>query len=34
MPSAWYSLAAGRGWTFDQAAQWLLQAARRDLLRA
>jgi len=33
-PNAWYSLVADRGWTFDQAAQWLLQAARHDLLRA
>ncbi|MGH3247507.1 MAG: TetR/AcrR family transcriptional regulator [Trebonia sp.] len=32
-PSAWASLVGDRGWTFDQAAQWLLQAARRDLLQ-
>jgi AcrR family transcriptional regulator len=32
-PNAWYSLVGDRGWTFDQAAQWLLQAARRDLLK-
>jgi AcrR family transcriptional regulator len=31
-PNAWYSLVADRGWTFDEAAQWLLQAARRALL--
>jgi AcrR family transcriptional regulator len=31
-PNAWYSLVGDRGWTFDQAAQWLLDAARRDLL--
>jgi len=31
-PNAWYSLVGDRGWTFDQAAQWLLEAARRDLL--
>jgi AcrR family transcriptional regulator len=31
-PSAWYSLVGDRGWTFDQAEQWLLEAARRDLL--
>jgi AcrR family transcriptional regulator len=32
-PNAWYSLVGDRGWTFDQAEQWLLEAARRDLLR-
>jgi AcrR family transcriptional regulator len=32
-PSAWASLVGDRGWTFDQAAQWLLQSARRDLLQ-
>jgi AcrR family transcriptional regulator len=32
-PGAWTSLVGDRGWTFDQAAQWLLQSARRDLLR-
>lgn len=32
-PSAWYSLVGDRGWTFERAAEWLLQAARRDLLR-
>jgi AcrR family transcriptional regulator len=31
-PNAWYSLVGDRGWTFEQAAQWLLDAARRDLL--
>jgi AcrR family transcriptional regulator len=31
-PNAWYSLVGDRGWTFDQAEQWLLAAARRDLL--
>jgi AcrR family transcriptional regulator len=31
-PSAWYSLVDDAGWTFDQAAPWLLQAARRALL--
>ena len=31
-PNAWYSLVGDRGWTFDQAEQWLLGAARRDLL--
>jgi AcrR family transcriptional regulator len=31
-PSAWYSLVGDAGWTFDQAAPWLLQAARRALL--
>ncbi len=33
-PNAWYSLVAERGWTFDQAASWLLRAARRALLAA
>jgi hypothetical protein len=32
-PNAWYSLVGDRGWTFDQAEQWLLEAARRDLLK-
>jgi AcrR family transcriptional regulator len=32
-PNAWYSLVGDRGWTFDQAEQWLLGAARRDLLK-
>jgi AcrR family transcriptional regulator len=32
-PNAWYSLVGDRGWTFDQAQQWLLEAARRDLLK-
>jgi AcrR family transcriptional regulator len=32
-PSAWTSLVGDRGWTFDQAEQWLLEAARRDLVR-
>jgi AcrR family transcriptional regulator len=31
-PNAWYSLVGDRGWTFEQAAHWLLDAARRDLL--
>ena len=31
-PSAWYSLVGDRGWTFDRAGEWLLQAARRALL--
>jgi AcrR family transcriptional regulator len=31
-PNAWYSLVGDRGWTFEQAARWLLAAARRDLL--
>jgi AcrR family transcriptional regulator len=31
-PNAWYSLVGDRGWTFDQAKQWLLDASRRDLL--
>jgi AcrR family transcriptional regulator len=31
-PGAWYSLVGDRGWTFDRAAEWLLQAARRALL--
>jgi hypothetical protein len=31
-PNAWYSLVGDRGWTFDQAAQWLLQPAPRDHL--
>jgi AcrR family transcriptional regulator len=31
-PNAWYSLVGDRGWTFDQAGQWLLEAARSDLL--
>jgi len=31
-PGAWCALVGDRGWTFDQAAQWLHQAARRDLL--
>jgi AcrR family transcriptional regulator len=31
-PNAWYSLIGDRGWSFDQAEQWLLEAARRDLL--
>jgi hypothetical protein len=31
-PNAWYSLVGDRGWTFDQAEQWLLEAVRRDLL--
>jgi AcrR family transcriptional regulator len=33
-PNAWCSLVGDRGWTFDQAEQWLLEAARRDLLAA
>jgi hypothetical protein len=32
-PNAWYSLVGDRGWTFGQAEQWLLEAARRDLLK-
>jgi AcrR family transcriptional regulator len=32
-PNAWYSLVGDRGWTFDQAEQWLLEAARGDLLK-
>jgi len=32
-PNAWYSLVGDRGWTFDEAEQWLLQAARRGLLK-
>jgi hypothetical protein len=32
-PGAWCSLVGDRGWTFGQAEQWLLQAARRDLRR-
>jgi hypothetical protein len=32
-PNAWYSLVGDRGWTFDQAEQWLLDAARRDLVK-
>ena len=32
-PNAWYSLVGDREWTFDQAEQWLLEAARRDLLK-
>jgi AcrR family transcriptional regulator len=31
-PNAWYSLVGDREWTFDQAEQWLLETARRDLL--
>jgi hypothetical protein len=31
-PDAWYSLVGDRGWTFEQAMRWLLDAARRDLL--
>lgn len=31
-PNAWYSLIGDRGWTFDQAETWLLEAARHDLL--
>ena len=31
-PNAWYSLVGDRGWTFDQAERWLLDAARGDLL--
>ncbi len=31
-PNAWCSLVGERGWSFDQAEQWLLAAARRDLL--
>jgi AcrR family transcriptional regulator len=31
-PNAWYSLIGEREWTFDQAEQWLLQAARSDVL--
>jgi AcrR family transcriptional regulator len=30
--NAWCSLIGERGWTFDQAEQWLLRAARHDLL--
>jgi AcrR family transcriptional regulator len=30
--NAWCSLVGERGWTFDQAEQWLLHAASRDLL--
>lgn len=33
-PNAWYSLVGDRGWTFDRATRWLLDAARRDLLTA
>jgi AcrR family transcriptional regulator len=32
-PNAWYSLVGDRGWAFDRAAQWLLEGARRDLLK-
>ena len=32
-PGAWCALVGDRGWSFDQAEQWLLAAARRDLLR-
>jgi hypothetical protein len=32
-PSAWCTLVGDRGWTFDQAEQWLLGAACRDLLK-
>jgi AcrR family transcriptional regulator len=32
-PNAWCSLVGDRGWTFDQAERWLLEAARRDLLQ-
>ena len=32
-PNAWCSLVGDRGWTFDQAEQWLLGATRRDLLK-
>lgn len=32
-PSAWCTLVGDRGWTFDRAGQWLLRAARRDLLQ-
>jgi AcrR family transcriptional regulator len=32
-PNAWCSLVGDRGWSFDQAEQWLLGAARRDLLK-
>jgi hypothetical protein len=31
-PSRLVHLVGDRGWTFDQAAQWLLNAARRNLL--
>lgn len=31
-PNAWCSLVGERGWTFDQAEQWLLHAASRDIL--
>jgi hypothetical protein len=31
-PNAWYSLIGERERTFDQAEQWLLQAARSDVL--
>jgi AcrR family transcriptional regulator len=31
-PNAWHSLVGERGWTFNQAEQWLLRAARRELL--
>lgn len=30
--NSWYSLIAERGWTFDRAEQWLLDAAGRALL--
>jgi AcrR family transcriptional regulator len=32
-PNAWYSLVGDRGWTFDQAEQWLLAAVHGDLLK-
>jgi AcrR family transcriptional regulator len=32
-PNAWYSLVGDRDWTFDEAERWLLEAARRDLLK-
>jgi AcrR family transcriptional regulator len=32
-PNAWYTLVGDRGWTFDQAEQWLLEAARQGLLK-
>jgi AcrR family transcriptional regulator len=30
--NAWFSLVGDRGWTFDRAEAWLLDAASRDLL--
>jgi AcrR family transcriptional regulator len=32
-PSTWYELVGDHGWAFDEAEPWLLEAARRALLR-